>query len=341
MAAAAATTTAKSWLVTGANKGIGLAICRGLLAADQHVYLGSRDIGRGNAAAESLGAEVADRVKVVQLDVTDDASVAAAVETVRADLGEGGTLGGLVNNAGWADSFGFSNLENHHAVIDLNLHGVIRTTSAFLPLMPSEGGRIVMISSGAASMYIAKCAEARLGMWVNDEITMEELMALVDEVNGLAATVDDEHPASDVFGAAGLSEGTYGFSKAALNLYTMIVARENPGLCVNSCSPGFIETDLTRPFADASGKAPAEMGMKPVDEGAVCPLYLALGDVPTPSGSGWYYGSDAKRSPLHKYRDPGEPPFDGDISDCPTSSAQTFADKGYSDKEVAGKPQPK
>ena len=45
---------------------------------------------------------LADRVKVVQLDVTDDASVAAAVEAVRADLGEGGTLGGLVNNAGWA-----------------------------------------------------------------------------------------------------------------------------------------------------------------------------------------------------------------------------------------------
>ena len=71
-------------------------------------------------------------------------------------------------------------------------------------------------------------------------------------------------------------------------------------------------------MAAAMGKAPADMGMKPVDSGAVAPLFLCLGDVPTPAGQGWYYGSDAQRSPLHKYRDPGEPPYDGNLDDVPT-----------------------
>ncbi|MDT7676891.1 MAG: hypothetical protein QOD82_4793, partial [Pseudonocardiales bacterium] len=77
-------------LVTGANKGLGFETARRLIAEGHTVYLGSRDAERGRQAAEQLGA------RAVQLDVTDDASVAAAVTAIEAD----GGLDVLVNNAG-------------------------------------------------------------------------------------------------------------------------------------------------------------------------------------------------------------------------------------------------
>ena len=61
---------------------------------------------------------------------------------------------------------------------------------------------------------------------------------------------------------------------------------------VNACSPGFIETDLTRPFAERNKKTPSEMGMLPAAEGAKCPVYLAIAEVHTSAGEAWYYGSD-------------------------------------------------
>jgi NAD(P)-dependent dehydrogenase (short-subunit alcohol dehydrogenase family) len=77
-------------LITGANKGLGYETARQLIAAGHTVYVGSRDEARGRTATEELGAHL------VVLDITDDASVAAAVTTIQAD----GGLDVLVNNAG-------------------------------------------------------------------------------------------------------------------------------------------------------------------------------------------------------------------------------------------------
>ena len=73
-------------LITGANRGLGFEVARQLAAAGHQVWIGARDHARGRQAADALGA------RFVQLDVTDDASVAAATETV-------GALDVLVNNA--------------------------------------------------------------------------------------------------------------------------------------------------------------------------------------------------------------------------------------------------
>ena len=67
--------------------------------------------------------------------------------------------------------------------------------------------------------------------------------------------------------------------------------------------------DLTRPMAEAGGKTPAEMGMKSPEEGASASIFLLMG---TPEGSGHYYGSDCLRSPMDRYRSPGDPPYTGD-----------------------------
>ena len=85
----------------------------------------------------------------------------------------------------------------------------------------------------------------------------------------------------------------------------MILARENPTKIINSCTPGYILTDLTQSHADKAGKTPEEMGMKDTEAGAKAPVHCLFGDV----GHGWYYGSDCKRSPIDRYRSPGEPEF--------------------------------
>ena len=93
-------------IVTGGNKGIGLQICRKILAdvPDSHVVLGSRSAARGEKAVASLIAEdpaAEGRIETVELDVTDEASVAAAAATIKAKYSdEAHPLWGICNNAG-------------------------------------------------------------------------------------------------------------------------------------------------------------------------------------------------------------------------------------------------
>ena len=73
-------------LVTGANKGIGLAIARGLAKAGLSVWMGARDRARGEAAVERLMAEGLD-VRLLEIDVADEESVRRAAETVASETG--------------------------------------------------------------------------------------------------------------------------------------------------------------------------------------------------------------------------------------------------------------
>lgn len=275
-------------LVTGANKGIGLAIVRAILEKhdDTFVYLGSRDEARGREAVSSLGGALAKRVELVTIDVSDARSVAAA----RSKVNE--SLYGLVNNAGVSASAGFV------PAIEVNTRGMHRVTEAFLPLVQPHG-RIVNITSAAGPSFVAKCTPERQRFFLDGTTTWAKLDAFLDEC--IAAQEDPKR--------LGLgSADVYGLSKAVANTYTLVTAREHPELHVNACTPGFIETDLTRPWAQSSGKAPAEMGMKPPAAGTVAPTYLLFGEL---EGNGRYYGSDAKRSPLDRYREPGSPAFTG------------------------------
>ena len=108
----------------------------------------------------------------------------------------------------------------------------------------------------------------------------------------------------------GLADGAYGVAKAAVNAYTIELARRYPSLYVNACTPGFIATDLTKSYAEKAGKSPAEMGMKTPEEGATAAVKLTMQALAREE-SGRFYGSDALRSPLHKYRSPGAPEYDG------------------------------
>jgi NAD(P)-dependent dehydrogenase (short-subunit alcohol dehydrogenase family) len=131
-------------LVTGANKGLGYETARRLIALGQTVYMGARDAERGEAAAATLGG------RFVQLDVTDDASVEAALRTIAEREGR---LDVLVNNAGVSSTADVSG-PDALAVFDTNAIGVIRVTQAALPLLvTSENPVVVNVSSALGSFW--------------------------------------------------------------------------------------------------------------------------------------------------------------------------------------------
>ena len=139
-------------LITGANKGLGYETARRLIAEGHTVYIGARSVERGEAAASEL------RGQFVQLDVTDDASVEAALATI--DEREG-RLDVLVNNAGismTADVGGPVALK----VFDTNAIGVIRVTQAALPLLQkSDNPVVVNVSSALGSFWAVTNPERR------------------------------------------------------------------------------------------------------------------------------------------------------------------------------------
>jgi NAD(P)-dependent dehydrogenase (short-subunit alcohol dehydrogenase family) len=285
-------------LVTGANKGIGHAVAKGILREhpDTFVLLGSRDPTRGRAAMDALTSEEPSfgaRLQLVELDVSKDESVTRAVDEV-----SGGPLYGIVNNAGIG---GGSN--DLAAVLNVNTAGVRRVCEAFLPFMDPHGGRIVNVTSAAGPVFVAKCSPDRRRFFVDARSEWAELEALMRECIGFGGD-------KSAFENAGLGDGdAYGLSKACANTYTLQLARRCPALRINACTPGFIETDMTRRYAASQGKTPAELGMKAPEDGARAPLFLLFGEL---EGNGRYYGSDAKRSPLDAYRAPGSPPYTGE-----------------------------
>lgn len=275
--------SAKNVLVTGGNKGIGRAICHRLLAEhpDVHVLLGSRDKGRGEQTIkelESSDASFNGRVQLVEIDTSSDESVKTASEQV-ANMGK---LYGIVNNAGIIGK-GFDD------TVDVNYFGPRRVNDAFGPNLVRPGGRIVNIASASGPMFVASCGIPSL----------KDKLANPLKIEGGIAELDDL--AKTYFGQMDYGNEAYGLSKAFFNAYTALHAKEEPGLIINSCSPGFIATDMG---ARLGATNPPEMG-------AFAPVELLMSSEFEGRETGRYYGSDAVRSPLDRYRGPGDPPFEG------------------------------
>ena len=208
-------------LITGSNKGLGKETARRLVAAGHRVWLGARDQARGRAAAEELGA------RFIQLDVTDDACVAAALAQIEAE----GGLDVLVNNAGIAKRAGRSGgeaLDGPSAleVFDTNAVGIIRVTEAALPLLRrSDNPVVVNVSSALGSFW---------------------------------ATHEPSRPASH-FPAI-----VYGSSKAAVSMLTVQYAKAVPEVKFNAVEPGFTATELGGGSVESHPGRPAEISAEVV-----------------------------------------------------------------------------
>lgn len=172
-------------VVTGGNAGIGRALCK-LLAAEHgcHVFMGARDVSKGQAALADIVAEdsrAQGKIEVVQMDVRSDASVAAAAGAVKASLGEGTSLYGLVNNAG----VGLAHGVDTEPILDTNLFGAKRVCDAFVPLLDPEAGRVCNIASASGPNYVRGLSGEQKALFTSRGTTFAQLDAELTRAAGL------------------------------------------------------------------------------------------------------------------------------------------------------------
>jgi carbonyl reductase 1 len=239
-------------IVTGANRGIGLEICRQLARRGVRPVLTSRGEEDGRRAAADLEREGL-RVAYHPLDVTDDESIRALAGWA---IASHGGLDILVNNAGVAmDGF---NAEVARVTIGINFFGPLHVTERLLPLI-RRGGRIVMVSSGVADR--SKLSRPLRAELEGDALTRDRLVELMKKfVSDVAAGTHTRE---------GWPSSAYCVSKIGLNALTEILGRElvaeGRGILCNAACPGWVRTDMGGPHASRS-----------VEEGADTPVWLAL-----------------------------------------------------------------
>lgn len=240
------TENARIALVTGANQGIGLQIATDLAASGLTVLLASRNLDRGKSAAQAIAGDV----HPIQLDVTDETSIRAAVAQVEQQFGR---LDILINNAAISRANGqdvetmqdyiqrsratLISVDEVRTIWETNVFGVLAVTQAFVPLLrKSEAARIVNVSSGLGSLTVNATP----------------------------------HPYRATFNPG------YGASKTALNAITLAFAidLEAEGIKVNAVTPGYTSTALNN-----------YEGTETVQQGAAEAVRIALLGSDGPTGT--------------------------------------------------------
>ncbi|MCX3263552.1 SDR family NAD(P)-dependent oxidoreductase [Pedobacter agri] len=199
----------KSALITGANRSIGLETAKQLSKQGIFVYLGSRDLAKGNEVIGTLTEQGFKNIKAIEIDVTNADSIIAAKNIIEQEQGK---LDILINNAGVLgvnpQTATETAVDDIKAVFETNFFGVIQVTQTFLDLLKkSDAPRISNITSGLGSLTLHS---------------------------------DPSWKYYQVKAAA------YGPSKSALNAYTIVLAYElkDSAFKVNVIDPGYTATDF-------------------------------------------------------------------------------------------------
>lgn len=235
-------------LVTGANTGVGFQIAKALTDNGYAVYVGSRNLQKGETAVSEIGGQA----KAIQLDITNENSIRAAVMLIQNEFGY---LTLLVNNAAisnagkpgrtleeilGAQRASIAPIGEMKTVWETNVFGTLAVTQAFLPLLQSATvARIVTVSSALGSL-------------------------------GLNSNSGNPYRSS--------FDAVYGASKTALNgiFLSLAIELENTNIKVHLVSPGFTATALNN-----------FQGTDTVEEGSLEPIRVALAeDIPTGSFTG-------------------------------------------------------
>ena len=173
---------------------------------------------------------------------------------------------------------GFSHGTSAAEVLDTNTRGPRRVIDNMLPMLDETAGRIVNVGSGGGPSFVSRQQDKRRFLSALSEEEIEAELARIE-------ARDDAYDA-------------YGGSKALLAGYSIALAEKHPNLMVSCITPGWIKTAMT--VGSSANKEP--------HEGTVSLRKCLFGELPA---SGYFWGSDGKRSPLHYMRNPGEPEYDG------------------------------
>ncbi|KAK3640737.1 hypothetical protein LTR56_004440 [Elasticomyces elasticus] len=269
--------------VTGANKGIGLAIVRQLAlqypksplkSGPFLIYLTARSEERGAEAVKTLESDqqlkdakvlVKDggdtTIKFYALDISQTKSIQDFSTFLKKEHPDG--LDVVINNAGIT-------FDNTLETLHTNYYGTLEATRDLLPLL-REGGRMVNVSSmsGKLNKYSEEIRNAFLQA---AQLDVPAVTALMEKFKSAVSEGKEKE--------AGFPSAAYAVSKAGETAFTKVIAMEeakrNRGVLVNACCPGYVKTDMTR-----GG------GAKTPDEGAQTPVMLALHDIGGKTGGFW------------------------------------------------------
>ena len=214
-------------LITGANRSIGLETAKQLSEKGLFVYLGTRDLAKGEEVVKALKEKGFQNIQAIQIDVTNAESVLAAKNRIEKEKGK---LDILINNAGVLGDVpqnpSATSIENIQKVFDTNFFGVITVTQTFLELLKkSDSPRISNITSGLGSL------------------TMHS------------------DPTWKYYPIKAIS---YVSSKTALNAFTVTLAHELKDFPfkVNSIDPGYTATDFNQHKGPGSVESAASFIIK-------------------------------------------------------------------------------
>ncbi|WRX08856.1 Short-chain dehydrogenase/reductase SDR - like 2 [Theobroma cacao] len=250
-------------VVTGANKGIGFGISKQLASEGITVLLTARDEKRGLEAVEKLKQYgLSDNVDFHQLDVVDPASIASLVDFIKTQFGKLDILPGAQLNLHELMT------QTAELCLQTNYYGAKRMCESLIPLLQlSDSPRIVNVSSNMGKLKNIPNKWAKAILSDAENLTEEK----VDEV--LSEYLKDLKEGSLQAKGWPAFMSAYVLSKAAMNAYTRILAKKNPGFYINCVCPGFVKTDMNN-----------HSGFLTVEEGAASPVRLALLPNGGPSG---------------------------------------------------------
>ena len=266
--------------VTGANKGIGLAIVRQLALQYPKssfnngpllIYLTARNEERGKAALESINYDAQLKkakalrsqggltdIRYLPLDIDSQDSIKSFAATIKKEHPDGIDI--LVNNAGIAGQ-GFD-INVVKTTLHCNYYGTLTATQLLLPQI-REGGRLVNVASIGGKLA-SKYSPNVKSRFLNTK-TVEDATKLIEEFTSAVSngTYKSDWP-----------QQAYSVSKAGVIAFTKVLGDEyekkGSKTCINSCCPGYVNTDMTK-----------GNGVKTPDEGAQTPAMLALGEIKT------------------------------------------------------------